>query len=92
MTQLVLGLGAQDHVVHKDQNVALLTLLKQPLLLLQQLVDQGLIPFVKEETGVPLGVLLHHRLQNWAARRGPDEPNDQIEIIKQPVHEVHRRR
>ena len=91
MTQLIHRLRSQNHVVHNDQHVPNLALLQKFLLLCEQRIDKRLIPRVKKEAWVPLGVPFHHGFQNGAARRGSHETNHQIEIIKQSVHEVHRR-
>jgi hypothetical protein len=86
VAELVLRLGSQNDVIHENENVPLLALFQQFLLLVQQLVDEGLIPLVKKEARVPLGVFFHHCLQNGAASGRSHEPHDQIEVVKQSVH------
>ena len=89
VAQLVGCLARQNNVVHDDQDWAVDTALPQLLLLLQELVDQRLVPLVEEEPLVPLGVGPHHRLEGGAARGRAHERHDQGEVIKRAPHEVH---
>ena len=89
VAQLVGGLARQNHIVHNDQNWAPDPPLAEVLLLLQELVDQRLVPLVEKEPLVPLGVGLHHRLESGAARGRADKRDDQVEMVKRAPHEVH---
>ena len=51
------------------------------LLLLQQLVNQGLVPLVKKEALVPLGVGPHPRLAGRAAGGRPRPPSPRPAIV-----------
>ncbi len=86
VAKLVCRLGGEDYIVHKYKHVPNLALLTELLLLLEEHVDQRLVPLVEKETLVPFWVPFHHCFQNRTARGRTHKANNQVVVIIQSVH------